>query len=120
MSVAEIKRHARAAGRFAGTAARHPITTGKTLGRAAKLLLTVRAAVPRYVWPILAVAALVKCWPLDMGLDEALFTLAFALIAWQRPGLVTALWREAEAGKPPRCQCDRPKCARKAAKAAAR
>jgi hypothetical protein len=79
---------------------RRLIAFTRTCTRAAKLLLTVRAAVPRYVWPILALAAIVKCIPFDCGTDEALFCLAFALIAWRRPGLLTALYREAAAGKP--------------------
>lgn len=79
----------------------------KTCVRAAKLLLTVRQAVPVYVWPILGLATIVKFIPFDFGTDEALFALAFALIAWRRPGLLKALYREAQAGKPVRCGCER-------------
>jgi hypothetical protein len=79
----------------------------RTCTHAAKLLPTVRRAIPWYVWPILAVAAVVKCFPLDFGTDEALFAVAFALIAWRRPGLLKALYREAQAGKPAPCGCRR-------------
>jgi len=79
----------------------------RTCVHAAKLLPTVRRAIPAYVWPILGLAMLAKCMPLDMGTDEALFALAFALIAWRRPGLLKALYREAQAGKPARCACER-------------
>ena len=72
---------------------------------AAKLLPTVRRAIPWYCQAIIVIAALVKCLPLDMGADEALFTLAALLIAWRRPGLLKALYREASSGKPARCQC---------------
>jgi hypothetical protein len=53
---------------------------------AAKYLPTVRRAVPWYIWPLLAVASAVKALPVDFGVDEVLFTLAFALIAWRLPG----------------------------------
>jgi hypothetical protein len=43
----------------------------------------------------------------DFGVDEVLFALAFALIAWRRPGLLRALYREAQAGKPAPCRCPR-------------
>ena len=79
----------------------------RTCTRAAKLLPTVRQAVPWYVWPILGLAAAVKCLPVDFGADETLFAIAFALIAWKRPGLLKALYREAQAGKPVRCGCAR-------------
>ena len=79
----------------------------RTCTRAAKYLPAVRRAVPWYVWPILGLAALIKCMPFDGGTDEALFALAFALIAWRRPGLLKALYREAQAGKPARCACER-------------
>ena len=97
--------------------ARHPIQTARTAARAGKLLLPAWRAVPWYVWPVLGVAAVVKCFPLDMGTDEALTALALGLIAWRRGGradtsrgprrycLVTALWREAQTGKPAYCQC---------------
>jgi len=78
-----------------------------TCVRAAKYLPTVRHAIPWYVWPILAVATVVKVMPLDFGTDEALFAIAFALIAWRRPGLLKALYREAQVGKPVRCACVR-------------
>ena len=74
---------------------------------AAKLLPTVRRAVPWYVWPVLALASAVKCLPLDFGTDEALFVLAFLLILRARPGLLEALYHEAQAGKPAPCQCAR-------------
>ena len=77
----------------------------RTCVHAAKLLPTVRRAVPWYCWPILGLAAAVKCLPLDFGTDEALFAIAFALIAWRRPGLLKALYREAQAGKPATCRC---------------
>lgn len=77
----------------------------RTCVHAARLLPAVRRAVPWYVWPVLAVAALVKCLPLDFGTDEALFALAFALIWWRRPGLLNALYREAQSGKPAPCRC---------------
>ena len=101
--------------RFARTAAHHPITTGRTCVHAAKMLPTVRHALPWYVWPVLGLAAAVKCLPLDFGLDETLFAIAFALVLWQRPGLLEALYHEAASGKPARCQC-----ARHTRKAAAR
>jgi hypothetical protein len=74
---------------------------------AAKYLPTVRRAVPWYIWPLLAVASAVKALPVDFGVDEVLFTLAFALIAWRRPGLLRALYREAQAGKPSPCDSQR-------------
>lgn len=86
---------------------RRAVRFTRTCVRAAKLLTTVHQAVPRYVWPVLGLAALVKCLPLDMGMDEALFAIAFALIAWRRPGLLKALYREAQSGKPVRCSCER-------------
>lgn len=113
-AAAPARRRARLA-RFARSTARHPLTTAQTCIRAAKLLPTVRQAVPGYVWPILALAAAVKCLPLDFGADETLFAAAFLLILWQRPGLLEALYHEAQAGKPARCQC-----ARHARKAGAR
>ena len=61
---------------------------------AAKYLPTVRSAVPWYIWPLLAVASAVKAMPVDFGVDEVLF----ALIAWRRPDLLRALYREAQAG----------------------
>ncbi len=67
-----------------------------TLMHAAKLLPTVKQAIPRYVWPILILAMLVKVLPVDFGIDEALLIIAVALIAWRRPGLLKALYREAE------------------------
>ena len=75
--------------------------------QAAKYLPTVRRAVPWYIWPLLATALAVKALPVDFGVDEALFAAAFALIAWRRPGLLRALYREVQAGKPPRCRCPR-------------
>lgn len=78
-----------------------------TCARAAKYLPTVRRAVPWYIWPLLAVASAVKAVPVDFGVDELLFTLAFVLIAWRRPGLLRALYREAQAGKPVPCRCPR-------------
>jgi hypothetical protein len=70
-----------------------------TCVHAARYLPTVRRAVPWYVWPLLAVASAVKALPVDFGVDEALFAVAFALIAWRRPGLLRALYHEAQAGK---------------------
>ena len=91
--------------RFARTAARHPLSTGRTCVHAAKMLPTVRKALPWWVWPILGLATAVKMLPLDFGADETLFAVAFLLILWQRPGLLEALYREASTGKPARCQC---------------
>ncbi len=79
----------------------------RTCTHAAKLLPTVRHAVPWFVWPVLVLAAIVKCIPLDMGTDEALFVLAALLIAWRRPGLLKALFREAQVGRPVPCSCSR-------------
>ena len=74
--------------------------------RAAKYLPTVRRAVPAYVWPILAVATAIKVMPvIDFEIDEVLYVVAALLIAWRRPGLLKALYRETQAGKPARCQC---------------
>jgi len=92
-------------GRQIAARARRAVRFARTCVRAAKLLPSVHQAVPRYVWPILALAAVVKCMPLDFGADETLFAVAFALIAWKRPGLLKALYREAQAGKPVRCEC---------------
>lgn len=78
---------------------------GGQIVRMAKLLPTVARAVPRYVWPIFAAAALIKCFPLDFGIDETLFVVGLALIVRKRPGLVRVLWREASAGKAARCAC---------------
>jgi hypothetical protein len=94
-------------GRQIAANVRRAVRFTRTCVRAAKLLTTVHQAVPRYVWPILGLAALVKCLPLDFGADETLFAIAFALIAWRRPGLLKALYREAQEGKPARCQCER-------------
>ncbi|HEY2079387.1 MAG TPA: hypothetical protein VGH53_23915 [Streptosporangiaceae bacterium] len=88
-------------------AARHAMLFVVACVHAAKYLPTVRRAVPWYIWPLLAVASAVKALPVDFGVDEALFTLAFALIAWRRPGLLRALYREAQAGKPAPCRCPR-------------
>jgi hypothetical protein len=107
------------AARFAWWAATHPVTFGRTATRAAKLLPTVRHAIPRWIWPILGLAALVKCLPLDFGADETLFAVALVLIAITRPGLIPALWAEASAGKPAFCRCG-PCAARWAAKRARR
>ena len=93
--------------RFARSVRAHPVTTARTCVRAVKLLPTVRRAVPAYVWPVLGLAAAVKCLPLDMGADETLFAVAALLILWRRPGLLEALYREAQAGKPVRCSCGR-------------
>ena len=109
------RRHPGRLARFARSAARHPLRTGRTCVHAAKLLPTVRHALPWYVWPIVVLAALVKCLPLDFGADETLFAIAFALVLWKRPGLLEALYHEAQAGKPASCQC-----ARHARKAGAR
>lgn len=77
-----------------------------TCVRAAKYLPTVRRAVPPYVWPILAVATAIKVAPIiDFEIDEALYAVAAVLIAWRRPRLLKALYREAQAGRPPSCQC---------------
>lgn len=78
-----------------------------TCVHAAKYLPTVRRAVPWFIWPLLAVASAAKALPVDFGVDELLFTLAFVLIAWRRPGLLRALYREAQAGKPAPCRCPR-------------
>jgi hypothetical protein len=78
-----------------------------TFVHAAKYLPTVRRALPWYIWPLLAIASAVKALPVDFGVDEALFAAAFALIAWRRPGLLRALYREAQAGKPAPCRCAR-------------
>ena len=99
--------------RFARALRQHPLTTARTCVHAAKLLPTVRKALPWYVLPIVILATLVKCLPLDFGADETLFAIAFALVLWKRPGLLDALYREAQSGKPARCQCSRH--ARKAA-----
>jgi hypothetical protein len=88
-------------------AARQTMRFLVTCVHAAKYLPTVRRAVPWYIWPLLAVASAVKTLPVDFGVDEVLFTLAFALIAWRRPGLLRALYREAQAGKPAPCRCPR-------------
>jgi hypothetical protein len=88
-------------------AARHAMLFVVACVHAAKYLPTVRRAVPWYIWPLLAVDSAVKALPVDFGVDEMLFTLAFALIAWRRPGLLRALYREAQAGKPAPCRCPR-------------
>jgi hypothetical protein len=88
-------------------AARQARLFAVTCIHAAKYLPTVRRAVPWYIWPLLAIATAVKAVPVDFGVDEALFALAFALIAWRRPGLLRALYREAQAGKPAPCRCPR-------------
>ena len=87
--------------------ARHAMRFAVTCVHAATYLPTVRRALPWYMWPLLAVASAAKAVPVDFGVDEALFALAFALIAWRRPGLLRALYREAQAGKPAPCQCPR-------------
>ena len=92
--------------RFARTLAAHPLVTARTCVHAAKMLPTVRKALPWYTWPILGLAAIVKCFPLDMGTDEALFCVALLLVLWRRPGLLEALYREASSGKPAWCQCE--------------
>ena len=78
-----------------------------TCVHAARYLPTVRGALPWYLWPLLAVASAAKAMPVDFGVDEVLFALAFGLIAWRRPGLLRALYREAQAGKPAPCRCPR-------------
>ena len=86
-------------------AARRAISFVAACVHAAKYLPTVRRALPWYIWPLIAVAVAVKALPVDFGVDEMLFTLAFAVIAWRRPGLLRALYREAQAGKPAPCRC---------------
>lgn len=71
----------------------------KTCVRAAKYLRTVRRAVPWYAWPILAIGTAIKMLPVDFEIDEALYLLAALLIAWRRPRLLKALYREAQAGR---------------------
>ena len=93
--------------RFGRALRQHPITTARTCVHAAKLLPTVRKALPWYVLPIVVLAAAVKMLPLDFGTDEALFAIAFALVLWRRPGLLEALYREAQSGRPAKCQCAR-------------
>ncbi len=88
-------------------AARQATLFVMTCVHAAKYLPTVRRALPWYIWPLLAIASAVKALPVDFGIDEALFAAAFALIAWRRPGLLRALYREAQGGKPAPCQCPR-------------
>lgn len=104
--------------RFGRSLARHPIVTARTCGHAAKMLPTVRRALPWYVLPIVILAAAVKCLPLDFGADEALFAVAFALVLWKRPGLLEALYREAQAGRPAPCSCERHGGSRRAREAA--
>lgn len=111
-AIPELARKAARGAQLIRWAAAHPaqarrraVTFARTCVRAAKYLPTVRRAVPWYVWPVLGLASAVKCMPLDFGADETLFAIAFALIAWRRPGLLKALYREAQAGKPARCQC---------------
>ena len=96
----------------------HPLRTAKTTFHAAKMLPAVWRALPWYVLPIVALAALVKCLPFDGGADETLFAGAFVLVLWRRPGLLEALYHEAASGKPAPCQCDRAQCQRRAAKQA--
>jgi hypothetical protein len=86
-----------------GRAARLAMLFLVTCVHAAKYLPTVRRAVPWYIWPLLAMASAVKALRVDFGADEALFAAAFVLIAWRRPGLLRALYREAQAGKPAPC-----------------
>jgi hypothetical protein len=74
---------------------------------AAKHLPTVRRALPWYTLPIVVLAALIKCLPLDFGLDETLFSIAFVLVLWRRPGLLEALYHEAASGKPAPCHCEK-------------
>jgi hypothetical protein len=93
--------------RFARVATHHPVTTARTCVHAAKLLPTVWRALPVWVLPLVGLAAAVKCLPVDFGADETLFAAAFVLILWARPGLLEALYREAQAGRPARCQCPR-------------
>jgi hypothetical protein len=77
---------------YAARAARFVVTAG----RACRYLWTVRAAIPWPVKVILAVAMVVKCCPLDMGLDETLTAVAVLVLNRTRPGLVRACWRAAQ------------------------
>ncbi len=79
----------------------------RTCMQAAKLLPTVKSAIPKWIWPILAVASIVKMLPVDFFIDETLFFIAFVLISWRRPGLLKALYREAQAGRPVPCVCEK-------------
>jgi hypothetical protein len=65
-------------------------------GRMFRYLWTVRRAVPLPVKALLALAALVKCCPVDFGADEALTAVAVLLLGRMRPGLVKACWRAAQ------------------------
>jgi hypothetical protein len=95
------------AARIGRTIKAHPWHAAKTTMHAAKHLPTVRKALPWYVLPIVVLAALVKCLPFDGGLDETLFTVAFLLVLWRRPGLLEALYHEAANGKPAPCHCEK-------------
>jgi hypothetical protein len=124
-AVASVRHWARKAAPYARLAlwyARHPRQAwelAKTCAYAGKFLLTIWRALPWYVLPVLALAAVIKfcVWP-DMGLDETLCAVAVAIIANRRPGLIKALYREAQNGKPAPCTCE--PCAGKQARRVAR
>jgi hypothetical protein len=65
-------------------------------GRTARFLWTVRSAIPWPVRVILAVAMVIKCAPLDFGIDEVLTAVAVLVLNRTRPGLMKACWRAAQ------------------------
>jgi hypothetical protein len=56
----------------------------------------VRAAMPWPVRVILAVAMVIKCCPVDFGVDETLTVIAAVILHRTRPGLLRACIRAAQ------------------------
>lgn len=63
--------------------------------RTCRYLWTCRAAIPWPVKALLAMAMVIKCLPLDFGVDEALTAIAVLLLQRFRPGLIRACWQAA-------------------------
>jgi hypothetical protein len=94
----------------AGSTVRKPLSEGEqvsegmrgiarfvvTAGRTCRLLWTVRAAIPWPVRVILGAAMIVKCAPVDFGIDEVLTAVAVLVLNRARPGLMKACWRAAQ------------------------
>lgn len=67
-----------------------------TAGRTCRYLWAVRAAIPWPVRVMLALAMIIKCLPVDFGIDETITALAVIILRRMRPGLMRACVRAAQ------------------------
>lgn len=68
----------------------------RTLIRTAKYLGTCRKAVPWYLKAVVVLALVIKCLPVDFGIDETLLAAVGAVLWWRHRPLLMACYRAAQ------------------------